>query len=234
MEESFKMRMHQVGRTPTMATGLPPLPPLGKSVASSDKKLLLFHYHRNSNVYGNDKSMFSEGEGRTTLSVKQDQSQLPNSNNDLNTEAKRLKRVIQSRQYSQKYRLKQLHHITELESELKALQAEVTITSPRIKFMDRQNSLLRAENYSIKEKLTAYTGELLFKEAQYEELKRERNMLKEIYEVYQLKLLETLKGSNNNASIAAAAAGGGGSTFQVVENHPQSATKSNPFTMLQN
>ena len=56
-------------------------------------------------------------------------------------------------------------------------------------------------------------------------------MLKEIYEVYQLKLLETLKGSNNNASIAAA---GGGSTFQVVENHPQSATKSNPFTMLQN
>ncbi|KAG7010496.1 Basic leucine zipper 34, partial [Cucurbita argyrosperma subsp. argyrosperma] len=199
MEESFKMRMHQVGRTPTMATGLPPLPPLGKSVASGDKKLLLFHYNRNSNVYGNDKSM-----------------------------------VIQSRQYSQKYRLKQLHHITELESELKALQAEVTITSPRIKFMDRQNSLLRAENYSIKEKLTAYTGELLFKEAQYEELKRERNMLKEIYEVYQLKLLETLKGSNNNASIAAAAGGGGGSTFQVVENHPQSATKSNPFTMLQN
>ena len=58
-------------------------------------------------------------------------------------------------------------------------------------------------------------------------------MLKEIYEVYQLKLLETLKGSNNNARIAAAAAGRG-STFQGVENHPQSASKSNPFAMLQN
>lgn len=94
MEESFKMRMHQIGPTPTMATGLPPLPPLGKPVASGEKKLLIFHYNRNSNVYGNDKSMFSEGEGRTMLSVKQDQSQVPNSNNDLNTEAKRLKRFV--------------------------------------------------------------------------------------------------------------------------------------------
>uniref|UniRef100_A0A9I9E1A9 Ubiquitin-like domain-containing protein n=1 Tax=Cucumis melo TaxID=3656 RepID=A0A9I9E1A9_CUCME len=138
-------------------------------------------------------------------------------------------RVMQSRQYSQKYRLKQLHYITQLESELKALQAEVTITSPRIKFMDRQNSLLRAENYSIKEKLSAYTGELLFKEAQYEELKRERNMLKEIYEAYQVKLMETLKSCNNN-NISAAS----GSNFQLVENYPQMASKSNPFTMLEN
>lgn len=66
--------------------------------------------------------------------------------------------------------------------------------------------------------------------AQYEELKRERNMLKEIYEAYQLKLLETLKSSSNNNNTTAAS----GSTFQLVENYPQIATKSNPFTMLEN
>ncbi|CAK9314582.1 unnamed protein product [Citrullus colocynthis] len=185
----------------------------------------------NLSMYGNGKSLLSQREATITPPLKQDQSQLLDSDKDLTVEAKRLRRVMQSRQYSQKYRLKQLHYITQLESELKALQAEVTITTPRIKFMDRQNSLLRAENYSIKEKLSAYTGELLFKEAQYEELKRERNMLKEIYEAYHLKLLETLKSSsssNNNTTAAS------GSTFQLVENYPQIATKSNPFTMLEN
>lgn len=43
-------------------------------------------------------------------------------------------------------------------------QAEVAIMSPRIKYADCQNSLLRAENGSMKQKLSAFSGELTFKE----------------------------------------------------------------------
>ncbi|GAY37812.1 hypothetical protein WN944_028279 [Citrus x changshan-huyou] len=103
---------------------------------------------------------------------------------DRELEAKKLRRVLASRQYSQKYRLKQLHYIMQLETEVKALQAEVAIMSPRIKYADCQNSLLRAENGSMKQKLSAFSGELTFKEAQYEELKRERQILKQLCIMY--------------------------------------------------
>ncbi|KAJ4725533.1 putative Basic-leucine zipper transcription factor family protein [Melia azedarach] len=104
---------------------------------------------------------------------------------DHEQEAKKLKRILASRQYSQKYRLKQLHYILHLETEVNALQAEVAISSPRIKYVNRQNSLLRAENGSMKQKVSAFTGELTFKEAQYEELKRERQILKHLYTLCQ-------------------------------------------------
>ncbi|XP_044482091.1 basic leucine zipper 19-like [Mangifera indica] len=96
---------------------------------------------------------------------------------------KKQKRVLASRQYSQKYRLKQLHYILQLETEVKALQAEVAITSPRIRYVHQQNSLLRAENSSMTKKLSAIASEFTFKEAQYEELKRENEILKKLYQL---------------------------------------------------
>jgi hypothetical protein len=44
------------------------------------------------------------------------------------------------------------------------MQAKVAIHSPRIKYSHRQNLLLKAENNSIKQKLSAFSGELMFKE----------------------------------------------------------------------
>ncbi|GLU02566.1 hypothetical protein SLE2022_198120 [Rubroshorea leprosula] len=105
-------------------------------------------------------------------------------------EAKKLKRVMASRQYSQRYRLKQLHYIIQLETEVKALQAEVMICFPRINYVDRQNLLLRTENGMMRQKLSAYTGELLFKEAQYEGLKKERDFWKQFFAVQQLQYEE--------------------------------------------
>ncbi|KAG6605403.1 Basic leucine zipper 61, partial [Cucurbita argyrosperma subsp. sororia] len=230
--DTFHMRMAQPAGIPAILRPLPPLPRsrLGKPTpTTAGDKLHLFQSN------GNDKIFLSGGEPTPPPPLNEHRLQLPDSDKDVNVEARRLRRVMQSRQYSQKYRLKQLHYITQLESELKALQAEVTITSPRIKFMDRQNSLLRAENYSIKEKLSSYAGELLFKEAQYEELKRERNMLKEMYEAYQLKRLETLKNSSSSKNNNNSTSGGvGGSSFQLEENCPEMADKSNPFRMLEN
>ncbi|KAJ9168321.1 hypothetical protein P3X46_019863 [Hevea brasiliensis] len=96
--------------------------------------------------------------------------------------------VLASRQYSQKYRVKQLNYILQLETKVKALQAEVAIASPRIKYVDHQNSLLRIENGSMKQKLSTFFSDLMFKKAQYEELKKERDILKQFYLVNQQQL----------------------------------------------
>ncbi|KAG2673052.1 hypothetical protein I3760_13G071100 [Carya illinoinensis] len=81
--------------------------------------------------------------------------------------------------------MKQLQYIMELEMEVKALQAEVAINGPRIKYTDRQNTLLRVENNSMKQKLSNFSTELMFKEAEFEELTNERDMLKQLFESYQ-------------------------------------------------
>ncbi|OMP02449.1 hypothetical protein COLO4_11076 [Corchorus olitorius] len=93
---------------------------------------------------------------------------------------KRLKRVNASREYSQRYRLKQIQYIAQLETAIRSLQAEVAITIPRIKYTDTQNQLLRAENESIRQRLSNSSGKLMFKQAEYHELKKERDMLKQI------------------------------------------------------
>jgi hypothetical protein len=40
----------------------------------------------------------------------------------------------------------------------------VAINSPRIEYSSRQNLLLRAENNSMKQKLSAFSSEIMFKE----------------------------------------------------------------------
>ncbi|KAI5576730.1 hypothetical protein POPTR_009G074900v4 [Populus trichocarpa] len=104
---------------------------------------------------------------------------------DPNLDPKRLRRIMASRQYSQKYRLRQMQYIMQLETEVKSLQAEVAIIGPRIEYSNRQNSLLRMENSSIKHKLSSCSSELMFKEAQYEEMKKERDHMKQSYIVNQ-------------------------------------------------
>lgn len=47
------------------------------------------------------------------------------------------------------------------------MQAELAINSPRITYSDRQNSLLREENNSMKQKLDAFSSELMLKEGKY-------------------------------------------------------------------
>uniref|UniRef100_A0A2N9J2P5 BZIP domain-containing protein n=1 Tax=Fagus sylvatica TaxID=28930 RepID=A0A2N9J2P5_FAGSY len=126
---------------------------------------------------------------------------------DANIDPKKLRRIMASRQYSQKYRLKQLQYIVQLETEVKALQAEVAITAPRITYCDRQNSLLREENSSMNQKLSGLTGEFMFKEAEYEDLKKERDMLKQFFGIYhppadQQQLPEMIEANHVNQQMA--------------------------------
>jgi hypothetical protein len=67
------------------------------------------------------------------------------------------------------------------------MQAKVAIHSPRIKYSHRQNLLLKAENNSIKQKLSAFSGELMFKEGTLSQVSHKieercvNNILGEIY-----------------------------------------------------
>ncbi|PON57578.1 hypothetical protein PanWU01x14_172980 [Parasponia andersonii] len=72
--------------------------------------------------------------------------------------------TLKNREYSLNYGPKQLQYIIGLEAKVEDLQAEVKINSPRIEYSTRENSLLRAENFSMKQKLRAMSGELVFKE----------------------------------------------------------------------
>ncbi|TYG58808.1 hypothetical protein ES288_D08G252000v1 [Gossypium darwinii] len=59
-------------------------------------------------------------------------------------------------------------------------QAEVVAAYPKIRDADAQSSLLRAENGSMKEKLSVLSGEIMLKEAKYHELKKEKDALKQL------------------------------------------------------
>ncbi|XP_038706430.1 uncharacterized protein LOC120001973 [Tripterygium wilfordii] len=104
--------------------------------------------------------------------------------NQVKADAKILERkVMANRIYSQKNRIKQYNYNMQLEGEVRALQVELAVSHPRIKYTGLQNSLLRKENDSIKKTLYALSTELMWKEAQCEELKRERDSLKQFYMV---------------------------------------------------
>lgn len=103
--ESYRMRMGQGGgRLPVMAGALPPLPRsrLGKSTASSGENSQLLQqnwtdhtFNMNLNGYENGKNILYDEEATATAATettKQDESQLPDSDKDLNAEAKRLRR----------------------------------------------------------------------------------------------------------------------------------------------
>ncbi|TYI16183.1 hypothetical protein ES332_A08G237200v1 [Gossypium tomentosum] len=93
-------------------------------------------------------------------------------------------RIAASREYSQRYRLKQLQYIAQLEAGVKALEEELANAFPKIRYVDAQNTLLRADNGSMKEKLSTLSGELMLKEAEYHELKNEKEVLKQMSLMY--------------------------------------------------
>ncbi|XVF20344.1 hypothetical protein REPUB_Repub11eG0190100 [Reevesia pubescens] len=103
-----------------------------------------------------------------------------------NMDPKMLKRVAASRKYSQRHQLKQHKHVADLEAEVKALQAEVEINFPRVRYADSQNALLQVENGSMKQKLYVLIEEIMLKEVEYHELNKKKNALKKMSLMYQV------------------------------------------------
>ncbi|KAK8586310.1 hypothetical protein V6N13_082121 [Hibiscus sabdariffa] len=102
-----------------------------------------------------------------------------------------LSKVAANRVYSQRYRMKQMQYIAQLETGVKALEAQVAMTYPKIKQVDTQNALLRVENSSMKEKLHALSKECMRKQAEYHELKKQKDELKQLSLLQQSLITET-------------------------------------------
>ncbi|EOY34559.1 Basic-leucine zipper transcription factor family protein, putative [Theobroma cacao] len=101
-----------------------------------------------------------------------------------NMDPKKLKRITAGREYSLRYRLKQQQHTAQMETDVRSLQAGLALYSSRIKYADTHNSLLRAENSCMQQKLTALGRQLAFKNAEYQQLKLVREELKEMSLLY--------------------------------------------------
>ncbi|CAN6994584.1 hypothetical protein IGI04_017516 [Brassica rapa subsp. trilocularis] len=103
---------------------------------------------------------------------------------------KRVKRILANRQSAQRSRVRKLQYITELERSVTSLQAEVSVLSPRVAFLDHQRLLLNVDNSSLKQRIAALAQDKIFKDAHQEALKREIERLREVYQQQSLKKME--------------------------------------------
>uniref|UniRef100_A0A1J3EDD5 Basic leucine zipper 34 n=2 Tax=Noccaea caerulescens TaxID=107243 RepID=A0A1J3EDD5_NOCCA len=103
---------------------------------------------------------------------------------------KRVKRILANRQSAQRSRVRKLQYISELERSVTSLQAEVSVLSPRVAFLDHQRLLLNVDNSALKQRIAALAQDKVFKDAHQESLKREIERLREVYQQQSLKKMD--------------------------------------------
>lgn len=103
---------------------------------------------------------------------------------------KRIKRILANRQSAQRSRVRKLQYISELERSVTILQAEVSVLSPRVAFLDHQRLVLNVDNSVLKQRIAVLAQDKIFKDAHQEALKREIERLREIYYQQNLKKIE--------------------------------------------
>ncbi|TKY48911.1 Basic leucine zipper 61 [Spatholobus suberectus] len=111
------------------------------------------------------------------------------------TDPKRVKRILANRQSAQRSRVRKLQYISELERSVTSLQAEVSVLSPRVAFLDHQRLLLNVDNSALKQRIAALAQDKIFKEAHQEALKREIERLRQVFHQQNLKKMENAAGS---------------------------------------
>ncbi|TXG55073.1 hypothetical protein EZV62_020329 [Acer yangbiense] len=109
---------------------------------------------------------------------------------------KRVKRILANRQSAQRSRVRKLQYISELERSVSSLQAEVSVLSPRVAFLDHQRLLLNVDNSTLKQRIAALAQDKIFKDAHQEALKREIERLRQVYHQQNMKKIE----NNNNSN----------------------------------
>ncbi|CAN4103267.1 unnamed protein product [Withania somnifera] len=103
---------------------------------------------------------------------------------------KRIKRILANRQSAQRSRVRKLQYISELERSVTTLQAEVSVLSPRVAFLDHQRLVLNVDNSVLRQRIAALAQDKIFKDAHQEALKREIERLREVYFQQNLKKME--------------------------------------------
>ncbi|RDX69831.1 Basic leucine zipper 61, partial [Mucuna pruriens] len=117
------------------------------------------------------------------------------SSNERITDPKRVKRILANRQSAQRSRVRKLQYISELERSVTSLQAEVSVLSPRVAFLDHQRLLLNVDNSALKQRIAALAQDKIFKDAHQEALKREIERLRQVYHQQSFKKMENAAGS---------------------------------------
>uniref|UniRef100_A0A803QJN4 BZIP domain-containing protein n=1 Tax=Cannabis sativa TaxID=3483 RepID=A0A803QJN4_CANSA len=90
-----------------------------------------------------------------------------NAANDRIIDPKRVKRILANRQSAQRSRVRKLQYISELERSVTSLQAEVSVLSPRVAFLDHQRLLLNVDNSALKQRIAALAQDKIFKDEPY-------------------------------------------------------------------
>ncbi|KAH6785503.1 hypothetical protein C2S51_037958 [Perilla frutescens var. frutescens] len=115
---------------------------------------------------------------------------------------KRIKRILANRQSAQRSRVRKLQYISELERSVTSLQAEVSVLSPRVAFLDHQRLVLNVDNSVLKQRIAALAQDKVFKDAHQEALKREIERLRQIYYQQNLKKMENATVPNSPPKVA--------------------------------
>ncbi|KAJ6348924.1 hypothetical protein OIU77_006505 [Salix suchowensis] len=108
--------------------------------------------------------------------------------NERKIDPKRVKRILANRQSAQRSRVRKLQYISELERSVTSLQAEVSVLSPRVAYLDHRRLLLNVDNSSLKQRIAALAQDKIFKDAHQEALKREIERLRQVYHQQNLKM----------------------------------------------
>ncbi|KAI4319760.1 hypothetical protein MLD38_033322 [Melastoma candidum] len=126
---------------------------------------------------------------------------------------KRVKRILANRQSAQRSRVRKLQYISELERSVSTLQAEVSVLSPRVAFLDHQRLLLNVDNSALKQRIAALAQDKIFKDAHQDALKREIERLRQVYHQQNMHKMDNNGGTtdedddnDNNAAKNGAAA----------------------------
>ncbi|KAF9661669.1 hypothetical protein SADUNF_Sadunf19G0092700 [Salix dunnii] len=77
---------------------------------------------------------------------------------------KRVKRILANRQSAQRSRVRKLQYISELERSVTSLQAEVSVLSPRVAYLDHRRLLLNVDNSALKQRIAALAQDKIFKD----------------------------------------------------------------------
>ncbi|KAL8126798.1 hypothetical protein AgCh_013912 [Apium graveolens] len=75
--------------------------------------------------------------------------------NDKNFDPRRVKRIMANRQSAQRSRVRKLQYISELEHGVNSLQAEISVLSPRVAFLDHQRLVLNVDNSVLRQRIAA-------------------------------------------------------------------------------
>ncbi|KAL6003210.1 hypothetical protein ACLOJK_023433 [Asimina triloba] len=100
---------------------------------------------------------------------------------DTSMDLKRVKRILANRLSAQRSRIKKMQYIAELEQKASSLQAKIGLLTPQVGYYDNQRLVLTMENNAMKQRISSLMHEKLFKDAQYQVLRRDGERLKELY-----------------------------------------------------